>query len=77
MQLGDLKKYFRSGVIESAQVLPIGSSWVVECKMLNGNKERIVKARSTEVKHYKSVSGAISDVKNAGFEKVEVLLEET
>jgi hypothetical protein len=77
MQLGDLKKYFRSGVIESAQVLPVGNCWVVECKMLNGNKERLVKARSTNTKQYKSISGAISDVKNAGFDRVEVLLEET
>lgn len=76
MQLGDLKKYFRSGVIESAQVVPNNGCWVVECKMLNGNKERLVKARSNEIKQYKSISGAISDVKNAGFDRVEVLLED-
>ena len=76
MQLSDLKKYFRSGVIESAQVLPVSDGWVVECKMLNGNKEKLIKARSTDVKHYKSVTGAISDLKNAGLNKAEVLLEE-
>lgn len=72
MHLADLKKFHKSGIIDRASILPNGELWVVECHMLNGNKEKIARTRTTETKLYKTIAGAIADVKSAGFDKVEV-----
>lgn len=76
MELRLLKELFRSGVLGAVSVTPAPmeeNSWIIMIDRLNGPSE-IVTTQRGQQKQYKSLPGAMEDVRRIGFREARVML---
>lgn len=75
MEIKLLRRLFEEGVLLSASVAPAPMSegrWVMTCSKANGAIEQVTRVRDGQVKHYRSLVGAIADAKYIGFQEVKL-----
>ena len=82
MQLRELKDYQSNGIIKAITLQPYGEdktveAWTINCELNNGDMKKITKARSQQTKVYKTIYGALSDVKASGAKEARVVLDES
>ncbi len=80
MQLRELKNYQSNGIIKSVTLVPYGEdksveAWIVSCELNNGEIKKIAKARTQQTKIYKTIYGALSDIKATGIKEAKVVLD--
>ncbi len=82
MQIRELKDYHHNGIVKSITLKHYGGdvtveAWTVNCELNSGEQKRITKARTQQTKVYKTIYGALSDIKASGAKQATVILEET